>query len=96
MEPLDSAAVDAALAGLDGWSGDINGITRTASLPTFPAAIAAVDRIAEAAEQADHHPDIDIRWRTLTLSLSTHAAGHRVTKRDIALARQIDAILSAG
>jgi 4a-hydroxytetrahydrobiopterin dehydratase len=58
-------------------------------------AISVVDAVAIAAEAADHHPDIDIRWRNLTFRLSTHDAGGRVTARDIALAHQIDAIIAA-
>jgi 4a-hydroxytetrahydrobiopterin dehydratase len=93
--PLDAAAVTDALAALNGWEGDESGIARTVELPTFPAAIAAVDRIAEAAERADHHPDIDIRWRTLTLRLTTHSAGSHVTAQDVAMAAEIDAIIAA-
>jgi 4a-hydroxytetrahydrobiopterin dehydratase len=73
-ELLDQAAIDAALSGLDGWTGSPDGITRTAELPSFPVAITVVDRVAEAAEEADHHPDIDIRWRTLTFTCATHAS----------------------
>jgi 4a-hydroxytetrahydrobiopterin dehydratase len=51
-----------------------------------------VDRVAKVAEEMDHHPDIDIRWRTLTFRCSTHSAGG-VTTRDIALANRIDRIL---
>jgi 4a-hydroxytetrahydrobiopterin dehydratase len=90
---LDAGALSASLATLDGWSGDTRGLTRTVELATFPAAIAAVDRIAVVAEELDHHPDIDIRWRKLTFRLSTHSAGG-VTQRDIDLARRIDGIVS--
>jgi 4a-hydroxytetrahydrobiopterin dehydratase len=83
----------AALSGLDGWTGDTSRITRTATLPSFPAAIAVVDRVAVAAEELNHHPDIDIRWRTVTFVLSTHSAGG-VTALDVTLARQIDDILA--
>jgi 4a-hydroxytetrahydrobiopterin dehydratase len=62
-------------------------------LASFPAAIAAVDRIAVVAEELDHHPDIDIRWRTLTFTVSTHSAGG-VTHRDVELARRIDEIVA--
>jgi 4a-hydroxytetrahydrobiopterin dehydratase len=93
MESLDQPAVTAALASLPDWTGDTNGIARTVSLSTFPAAIVAVDRIAVAAEAANHHPDIDIRWRTLTLRLTTWEADSHVTDQDISLAGQIDAIL---
>lgn len=93
-EPLDEAAVRQALSEMDGWVGGTDGITRTVSLPSFPTAIAVVDRIAVAAEEMDHHPDIDIRWRTLTLRLVTHASDDRVTGLDIALARLIDVIVT--
>lgn len=91
-ELLDPAAIDDALAGLDGWTGGPDGITRTAELPSFPAAITVVDQVAVAAEQADHHPDIDIRWRTLTFACTTHSAGG-VTAKDVALATRIDEIV---
>jgi 4a-hydroxytetrahydrobiopterin dehydratase len=94
-ELLDQATIDDALSRLDGWTGGPDGITRTAELPSFPAAITAVDRVAEAAEAADHHPDIDIRWRTLTFTLATHSAGG-VTRKDLDLAGTIDAIIRAG
>jgi 4a-hydroxytetrahydrobiopterin dehydratase len=93
-ELLDQAAIDDALSRLDGWTGGPDGISRTAELPDFPAAIAVVDRVAEAAEAADHHPDIDIRWRTLTFACATHSAGG-VTAKDIDLAGRIDAIVRA-
>jgi 4a-hydroxytetrahydrobiopterin dehydratase len=92
-ELLSTADITAHLAELDGWSGDHAGITRTAKLPTFLAAIGVVDQVAAVAEEMDHHPDIDIRWRTLTFRCVTHSAGG-VTTRDIALANRIDRILA--
>jgi 4a-hydroxytetrahydrobiopterin dehydratase len=89
---LDAAAIQGALSGLDGWVGDATGIRRTVELPSFPAAIQAVDRVAEVAEELNHHPDIDIRWRTVTFACATHSAGG-VTDYDIALARRIDEIV---
>ena len=93
-EVLDSAAVAAALPALDGWSGDAASIVRTAELPSFPAAIGVVDRVAEVAEGMDHHPDIDIRWRTLTFACATHSAGG-VTAKDVDLAGTINEIIRA-
>ncbi len=93
-ELLGRDGVDEALRSLDGWSGGPGGITRTVELASFPAAVAVVDRVAEAAEAADHHPDIDIRWRTLTFALSTHSAGG-VTAKDVDLAATIDGIVRA-
>jgi 4a-hydroxytetrahydrobiopterin dehydratase len=92
-EVLDAAGVAEGIAGLDeGWSGDPAGIRREVDLPSFPAAITVVDRVAEVAEELDHHPDIDIRWRTLTFALATHSAGG-VTEMDFRLAGRIDEIV---
>jgi 4a-hydroxytetrahydrobiopterin dehydratase len=93
-ELLSADEVAAGIASLDGWSGSTSGITRTAALPTFLGAIAVVDRVAAVAEQADHHPDIDIRWRNLTFTCATHSAGG-VTAMDLDLARRIDEIVAA-
>ncbi len=90
---LSAEAIDAGVAELDGWSGGTDSISRTVSLPTFMAAIIVVDRVAVVAEDMDHHPDIDIRWRKLTFTCATHSAGG-VTDRDLTLARRIDEIVA--
>ena len=82
----------AALSGLPLWSGDGEGIRRSVELPGFADAVAAIVRIGFVAEQVDHHPDVDLRWRTLHLVLVTHSAGG-VTELDLDLARRIDALL---
>jgi 4a-hydroxytetrahydrobiopterin dehydratase len=92
-DTLDESGVRAALDTLSGWRGDTSAIERTVELPSFPAAIAVVDRVAELAERLDHHPDIDIRWRTLRFVLSTHSAGG-VTAKDAELAQRIDQIVA--
>ncbi|GLY23038.1 4a-hydroxytetrahydrobiopterin dehydratase [Micromonospora sp. NBRC 101691] len=91
-EVLTAEAVRDRLAALADWTGDPAGISRTVQLGSFPEAIAVVGRVAEVAEERDHHPDIDIRWRTLTFRCTTHSAGG-VTERDIDLARRIDEIV---
>ena len=80
--------------GCPAWSGDGDGIRRTVELPSFRDAVAAIVRIADVAEEMDHHPDIDLRWRTLHLTLVSHSAGG-VTELDLELARRIDALLPA-
>jgi 4a-hydroxytetrahydrobiopterin dehydratase len=87
---LDDDEIDAALGGLPGWEREGDALVRTAALPSFPAAITVVDRVAAIAEERDHHPDIDIRWRTLTFRCSTHSAGG-ITELDVALALSISA-----
>jgi 4a-hydroxytetrahydrobiopterin dehydratase len=91
-EVLDAEAVRGELDGLAGWTGNPAGLCRTAELRSFPEAIAVVDRVAAIAEELDHHPDIDIRWRTVTFRCATHSVGG-VTRRDIELARRIDEIV---
>jgi 4a-hydroxytetrahydrobiopterin dehydratase len=93
-ELLTDDQVQQALGGLDGWRQDRQELVRVVELADFPTAIVVVDRVAEAAEAADHHPDIDIRWRTLTFRLSTHSEGG-LTAKDVELAGRIDAIVSA-
>ena len=91
---LSPDEIAAALHGLPEWSGDGDGIRRTAELPSFRDAVDAIVRIADVAEEMDHHPDVDLRWRTLHLAVVTHSAGG-VTELDLELARRIDALLPA-
>jgi 4a-hydroxytetrahydrobiopterin dehydratase len=91
-ELLTADDITAALAGLPAWRRDGASIVRTAELANFPVAIEAVDRVAVIAERTDHHPDIDIRWRTLTFRCATHSAGG-VTGKDIELAGAIDGVI---
>jgi 4a-hydroxytetrahydrobiopterin dehydratase len=86
---LTAEQLAAALAELPGWSGDPREISRAITAPTFLDGIRLVDAVAAAAEAADHHPDIDIRWRTITFRLATHSEGG-VTEADISLARSIN------
>jgi len=87
---MDDAAIEAALRGV-GWERDGDAITKAVKLSSFPAAIEFVRRVAEIAEAMDHHPDIDIRWRTVRLRSSTHSAGG-LTEMDFELARAVDAL----
>ena len=93
-ELLTDAAIEQALGELPGWRREDRELVRTIELASFPTAIEVVDRVAEAAERADHHPDIDIRWRTLTFRCSTHSEGG-LTALDVALAKEINQILDA-
>ena len=90
------AEIAAALRDLPGWSAEGGALVRTVEAPDFMTGIRLVDRVAEVAEEVDHHPDIDIRWRTLTFRCSTHSAGG-LTEFDVALAAAIsDEIAAAG
>ncbi|MDH6578518.1 4a-hydroxytetrahydrobiopterin dehydratase [Kitasatospora sp. MAP5-34] len=89
---LTEDEITAGLAALPDWARVGDSLTRTAETASFPTAIRVVDAIAEKAEQLDHHPDIDIRWRTLRFVLSTHSAGG-LTSLDLTLAAHIDEAL---
>jgi 4a-hydroxytetrahydrobiopterin dehydratase len=89
QRPLTHDEVVRALAELDGWTDDTTSLRRSVKAPSFIAGIRLVDAVAEVAEAMDHHPDIDIRWTTITFVCSTHSAGG-VTELDVALARRID------
>ncbi|MCE7008528.1 4a-hydroxytetrahydrobiopterin dehydratase [Kibdelosporangium philippinense] len=93
-ELLTSEELTSALTHLPAWRHSGSSITRTVEFASFPQAIQVVNRVAEIAENDDHHPDIDIRWRTLTFVLSTHSAGG-LTSKDTALATEIDAVIEA-
>lgn len=89
---LSAQQVADALGSLPAWHGDTSEITRSYVAPTFLDGIRAVDAVAAAAESAGHHPDIDIRWTTITFSLVTHSSGG-VTEADLQLASTIDRLL---
>jgi 4a-hydroxytetrahydrobiopterin dehydratase len=90
MERLDHAQVDKAIAGL-GWQREGDELVKVAKRGEFAGALAFVNAVGALAEGANHHPDIDIRWNTVTLRLTTHDAGG-LTAKDVELARAIDAI----
>jgi 4a-hydroxytetrahydrobiopterin dehydratase len=91
---LTEDQIAAELAGVPAWAREGDAISRTVRCPTFRAAIALVEGVADAAEAADHHPDILIRWRRVTFTLSTHASGG-LTAKDFAMAAQIDGLVGA-
>lgn len=93
---LTDAEITAALAGLPGWTREGDALVKRYTRDGgFSGAVAFVTRIAEAADQADHHPDVTISWNEVTLAWSTHSAGG-ITDRDVAMARHSDAVAALG
>ena len=92
MGKLDEAAIGKALDAAQGWTRDGNAIRRQFTLASFPDAIAFVTRLAFAAEAADHHPDIAISYKRVTLTYSTHSEGG-LTQKDFDGARTADGLL---
>jgi 4a-hydroxytetrahydrobiopterin dehydratase len=89
--PLAADAVERRLAEIPEWTREGDEIRRSFTRATFADAIAFVVRIGFLAEAANHHPDLDIRWRTVHVALTTHDAGG-LTDNDFDLAREIDAV----
>jgi 4a-hydroxytetrahydrobiopterin dehydratase len=87
--PLSNDEITTALASLPGWRLSGKAIERNFKFPDFVAAMAFVNRIADAAENANHHPDIAIHYNQVTLSLWSHDSGG-VTKRDLKMAATIN------
>ena len=89
MEKLKAAQIKTAPALVPDWKKKGVTIVRTYQFKDFSAAIKFVNAAAKLAERAWHHPDIDIRWNRVTLTLTTHDAGG-LTEKDFDLARQFD------
>ena len=92
MAVLTDEQVDTALADLAGWEHSDGALRRSVKFPAFLDGIDAVRRVGEHAELEDHHPDIDIRWRTVTFALVTHSEGG-ITDKDVAMAGDINRIV---
>ncbi len=94
MQVLEPADVDEALAHDMDWRRQDAQLVKVWRGRNFVDALGYVNAVGALAEGVDHHPDIDIRWNTVTLRLTTHSAGG-ITEADLSLARQIDAMAIA-
>ncbi|MGH9588467.1 MAG: 4a-hydroxytetrahydrobiopterin dehydratase [Acidobacteriaceae bacterium] len=93
MPVLSSTDIQQRLASLSAWALIQGEIVRNASFKDFMAAMTFVNQVAALAEQAGHHPDIDIRYNKVRLALVSHDAGG-LTDKDFAMAGEIEDILS--
>lgn len=91
MAVLTEPEIQQALSSLKSWERNGKAIQRVFRFPDFKTAMAFVNKVADAAEQANHHPDIDIRYNTVTMALVSHDSGG-VTQRDVRMAGVIDKI----
>ncbi len=79
---------------LNGWTHEEGCLVRSVECESFAAGVRLVGSVARVADELDHHPDIDIRWTTVTFRLSTHFV-HGITLRDFRLAEEIDLLVAA-
>lgn len=89
MQALDPSAIRQAAASVPQWQQNGAAISRTFQFKGFLEAIKFVNSVAELAEKANHHPDIDIRWNKVSLTLSTHDV-KGLTQKDFDLAKELD------
>lgn len=94
MARLTEQEIAQTLGRVPAWTREGDVISRSYTFSKFADGIRFVDRVAVEADKADHHPDIDIRWTTVTMRLSTHSAGG-LTRKDFDLAAIIDAAAEA-
>ena len=91
MARLSDDEIRSGLEKLPGWERQDDEIQKEYELASFPDAIAFVTRVGFLAEKANHHPDLDVRWRKVRVALSTHDEGG-ITGRDLALAGEIEGV----
>lgn len=93
-EKLNDESVGGWLEGRSGWKRKEDAIVKNFKFPTFRDSIVFVNRMATLADEHEHHPDIDIRYDQVRVTLSTHDAGG-ITEKDLEMAEQIDFATSA-
>jgi len=91
MTRLSDAEIDKRLSGLDGWERFGDAIVKQFDNDDFNGSVDFVNRLASEAEEMNHHPDLEISWKTVTVTISTHSEGG-LTENDFQLARRIDAL----
>ena len=91
MNTLDETQITQALSQLPGWKRDGKTISRTFEFKDFIASMGFVTQVAILSEKAFHHPDIDIRWNKVTITLTTHDAGG-LTQKDADLAGKLQGL----
>lgn len=92
MTALSPSEIESRLRNLSNWKLHVGKLVRTFEFPDFRAALAFVNAVGELAEQAGHHPDIDIRYNKVELSLVSHDAGG-ITAKDFDLAASINRLV---
>ena len=93
-DKLNDESIDGWLEGRKGWKTVGKGPNQELRFQSFRDAIVFVNRVASLADDLDHHPDIDIRYTTVQLSLTTHSADG-LTEKDLKLAERVDFATSA-
>jgi 4a-hydroxytetrahydrobiopterin dehydratase len=91
MARLSDAEIEERLGGLEGWERTGEAIAKQFDNGDFKGSVDFVNRLTPEAEDMNHHPDLEISWKTVTVTISTHSEGG-LTENDFELARRIDAL----
>jgi 4a-hydroxytetrahydrobiopterin dehydratase len=91
MARLSDAEIDERLGGLSGWERSGDAIVKQFENGDFKGSVDFVDRLTPEAEDMNHHPDLEISWSTVKVSITTHSQGG-LTENDFELARRIDSL----
>ena len=91
MARLNDADIEEQLSGLDGWERDGDAIVKRFDRGDFKGSVDFVNKLTPEAEEMNHHPDLEISWKTVTVTITTHSEGG-LTEGDFELARRIDAL----
>jgi 4a-hydroxytetrahydrobiopterin dehydratase len=91
-DALTAQQVTDALNNLPGWEQDGDSITKTYALDSYMAGLAFATAVGTVAEAHNHHPDLFIGWRKVTVTFTTHDAGSKITQKDVDAARAIEAL----
>ena len=89
---LSEAEIDAGLAALNDWSREGDVLVKTFQFDSYLAGLAFASTVGVIAEGLNHHPDMSIGWRRVTVSFTTHDAGNKLSAKDFAAAKAIDAV----
>ena len=94
MARLSDEEIEQGLAQLDGWERAGDAIRRDFKLDDFTGSVDVVNRLTPEAEEMNHHPDLEISWDTVTVTITTHSEGG-LTANDLELARRIATLAPA-
>ncbi len=89
MSTVPDGEIQAALASLPGWAVEGGALVKQFALPSFVAAVELVNAVAAMAEEANHHPDLDVRYDKVRVALVTHSEGG-ITEKDLQMAQDIE------
>ena len=93
---LNEAEIRAGLAALDGWSREGDALLKRFKFDSYLAGLAFASAVGVIAEGLNHHPDMQIGWRSVSVSFTTHEAGNALSDKDFAAARAVDALAYPG